>query len=150
MAILGKSGNQQQTQEQENLYFNLLKMPLVQTVCFLLNSILNWNISNGKYEFLAFLMPKTLNQLTSKVEKNLQMASAVQAITLMRFFVAGFQVDASAFHDIIPKLTRIIEFTSDNLRLQLVHLVQIGMAVHNGHPEKYKEITDFLTNECQE
>ena len=46
--------------EDEHLYFTLLKMPLETSVFCILTCMLQQNLMKKKYDFLVFLLPKTI------------------------------------------------------------------------------------------
>ena len=81
--------------DDEQLYLSLLKMPLEASISTLLRCILNYNLQSQKYDFLVYLMPKTLPVLTGKLEKSIQadtesaLERARNALGLSRFYLVG-------------------------------------------------------------
>jgi len=56
----------------ERLYWMLLKMPSDQMVIALLQAIVDSNLHQQKFEFLIYLMPKTVSILLGKIERSTQ------------------------------------------------------------------------------
>jgi hypothetical protein len=48
----------------------LLKMPSDPIVVALLQAIVEWNHGQQKYEFLIYLMPKTISIILGKIERS--------------------------------------------------------------------------------
>ena len=51
----------------------------------------------------------------------------------------------------LDSFIRLVPFiqASSTLRKEILDLVQIGMSIHSGHPEKYKEAITLLEQESE-
>ena len=127
-------------------------MPIETTVATLLRSILHQQHSQQKFDFLTYLLPKSVPTLARKLEKNVQRGDqdnlnrAMNALQIMRYFLVGFQIDASHFHGALDPMTRVLPFLSEDqpLRQSMLELIQVCMSIHSGHPEKYEEAVKII------
>ena len=69
----------------------------------------------------------------------------------MRFFLIGYQIDPTYFLGILETLETQIKHYADpetidkQLLMKVINLVQLCMAVHTGHPEKYKSTSELIS-----
>ena len=68
----------------------------------------------------------------------------------MRFFLVGYQIDPTYFLDALESLEKLTKYFSDSetidllLLTKVINLVQLCMAIHTGHPEKYKTTSELI------
>ena len=68
----------------------------------------------------------------------------------MRFFLIGHQIDPIYFLDTLESLEQLVKLFSEGestdllLLAKVINLVQLCMAIHTGHPEKYKTTSELI------
>jgi hypothetical protein len=107
----------------EPAYFKVLQMPLAPVTTEIVTAFLRKQLQEKKHDFLRHLMPRSLRLLMAKKLSD-------QRTKLIAFFLLGYQTDASYF-------LQSIDWLKEDFSPEASFLVQAGMLLFSGHPEKY-------------
>eukprot|EP00347_Sterkiella_histriomuscorum_P008207 403345967 len=143
-------GTQDQSAQDEKIYFSLLKLPLTKVIENSLLTQLRAQVQSQKFQFLIYLIPRSIKLLIAKLKKS--STTRVGALNLLKFFEFGYQMQPKYFIDYCDDFIQILE----NLRAdydpardreftqEFANFLTVSMNIHMGHPEKYIEIQDRI------
>lgn len=126
----------------------ILKWPTTDKVLSIVMATLRFLLFNSNFNILISLLKGTL---ASVILKKLKGGNAENALSIVKFFLIGFTVSPTYFHDNIPLFEEVSEdmFTnkkplSTSFLQEYVNFLTVLMEkIHPGHPELYTKLHEL-------
>ena len=127
----------------------LLKVPPAEKTRNIIMVILGQCVVQSKYSLLIDLMQK--HQIVKTLTSHLKMRESQNyALTLLQFFLVGFQVTPAAFHAALPELLKILQSflaTSSSptpFMKNFMSMLIILMGMFPGYPVQYTPVVNTI------